>query len=743
MPRFGRPPQPLHVPLALRGADAIAEHRRQFPDQPLQLRCADLSGAILAGADLSGADLRGATLDGARLDGARLHNARLREASLRDCVLTGAKGLIAGQLAGTDLTGAELPENISIERLEEAARCGDTADFARAIFMWMVGGCAFVWLMLISTTQLQLLTNDGVVSLPVFDVDAPSELFFLLGPFLVIGVYCYLHVYLQRIWDVLGRLPAVFPDGEPIDRKTHGWMVLGLVRWQWRQLRDRPRMFVSQTLLSVLLAWGLGPITVYSVWRQCAIRHDMPQSMVQAVACAAIAYVAVGSVLAARGAFTLRRNRLAHAGQWVIALIVLLGMRELTHRTFEGRTDLSWLNAKVVHFHPTDRTPKWGRTKRELQNEYQDGAPFYSLNFRGERDPGFTPAFDARLVDLGKRWREAYAEFSGPLLREARLEGCCFKHSDLSSADLSGSRWKNAHLEEVDLTQANLQLADFEAARFADVHFIGASAQGANFTDVTCRGLVAMGAEFHDAIFLRFRMDDEAPPADLRKAVFDDAVMNFCVLEKARLQGASLRKAQLHEARLAHADLSGADLRGADLSGADLRGASLKGARLEGANLGGAWFGQTTLAYRHLRSTLTTLLDDADLSGATGLTNEMIAAAMYNDATRWDNRPPTMQVAQNEQKRTPAGYAAPRVAQNVAPSAGPSYRLFDAPEVDGHEPPPQATLGTPSLMEQMTLESPPPADESGELSFPTTGLPEIKLSPVEAATDWPSEPWPE
>ena len=52
MLRFGRPPQPLHAPLALRGAEAIADHRRKFPDEKLDLRGADLRGANLSRSDL-------------------------------------------------------------------------------------------------------------------------------------------------------------------------------------------------------------------------------------------------------------------------------------------------------------------------------------------------------------------------------------------------------------------------------------------------------------------------------------------------------------------------------------------------------------------------------------------------------------------------------------------------------------------------------------------------------------------
>ncbi len=561
-------PQKVCQQLARQGANAIAEFRQRCPDAPFDLRGADLTGIDLSGADLRGANLAGATLDGGSLAEAWLQGAVLRDASLRGVDLRGVRGLLPAQLAGADLTGALLPDGVSAERLAESARLGDAADIARTIFMWMIGGCAFIWLMLASTTQLQLLANDGVVNLPVFDVDAPSELFFLAGPFLLIGIYYYLHVYLQRLWDVLATLPAIFPDGESIDRKTHGWMVLGLVRWRCKRLSGHPPMFLVQTCLCLLLTWGLVPITVYAVWQRCAIRHDWNHSILQVVACALVVQVALGSLLAAGSAFGVRRRLGLQVGHIAVAVAVLYSMHGVMQSTFRGESEFSWLNAKVDHYHPTDRTPKWGRSKRELQNRYLEVSPFYSVH-DGQRDPDFTPDVAKSLNDLLKGWREAYAEFSGPLLANAHLEGAEVNESDFSSADLVGSQWSRATLLNADFTQANLSGADFSHATMPDTVLLGASAREACLYQAHARGLIALGADFTGAKLLEF--STAGAPADLRLARFNHALMQSAQLPMARLQQASLVKAQLNNADLRHADLSHADLRGANLQGADLR----------------------------------------------------------------------------------------------------------------------------------------------------------------------------
>jgi uncharacterized protein YjbI with pentapeptide repeats len=94
------------------------------------LREADLSGALLSGgADLSRADLRGADLSGALLSRTLLSGADLRQADLSGAVLLGANlsgaNLSGVDLRGVDLTGAYLMKtNLSGADLREAKLSG-------------------------------------------------------------------------------------------------------------------------------------------------------------------------------------------------------------------------------------------------------------------------------------------------------------------------------------------------------------------------------------------------------------------------------------------------------------------------------------------------------------------------------------------------------------------------------------------------------------------------------------------
>lgn len=635
---FRKRTQPPLAEVARRGADELARWRNQHPDEPLWLVGADLTDANLSGADLSGANLTGALLDGASLADAKLHDAVLREASLRRANLSAADGLLPQQLAGADLTGASLPDSINVERMEEAAKLGDSADHARMIFLWMLGGCAFVWLMLISTTQLQLLANDGVVRLPLFDVDAPSSVFFLAGPFLLIAVFHYMHVYMQRMWETLASLPAVFPDGESIDRKTHGWMLLGLVRWRWRRLRGRPSMFLAQTVLSLTLGWGLVPITVFSVWRRCAIRHQWETSIMQAVACALVVFVSLGSFDAAWSAFR-RGKRLPKLVLRIgLSFCLLYCLQGVMYATFDGQTDWSLFNVDIEHYRPSDRTPKWGRSKRALAIRYYELSPFATHDFKGLRDAVFTEKDRANLDTLLKDWREAYAEFSGPLLTKAHLEGAKLNDVDFSSLDATGSFWNRAQMLDADLTQSQLAFADFTNSQICYLSLIASSARFADFSNTEISYLNALGADLTSARFVKLWTGGAYPP-DLRLAVLNKADLTSADLVGGRFQGASLKEARLEGAVLLHADFSMADLRQANLRGADLRGANLTGANLTDADLTGAKLGYIQSPYNVGRSEV--VMQCTDLSGANitrclGITKEMRAASIGDPV--WDGQ---------------------------------------------------------------------------------------------------------
>ena len=107
---------------------------------------------------------------------------------------------------------------------------------------------------------------------------------------------------------------------------------------------------------------------------------------------------------------------------------------------------------------------------------------------------------------------------------------------------------------------------------------------------------------------------------DLSGARLAEAQLIASDLAGMVLVAADLSRANLRDARLSYANLEGANLTSTQLYSADLQGswlyqADLQDARLNGADLSGARLDEADL-------------DGADLTGAVGLTQEMLAAAV-------------------------------------------------------------------------------------------------------------------
>ena len=81
--------------------------------------------------------------------------------------------------------------------------------------------CAYTLLTAVTTTDAALLTNAATTPLPIIGARVPVVGFYLLTTILLLGFYAYLHLYLQRLWEGLAALPAVFPDNRTLDQAAY------------------------------------------------------------------------------------------------------------------------------------------------------------------------------------------------------------------------------------------------------------------------------------------------------------------------------------------------------------------------------------------------------------------------------------------------------------------------------------------------------------------------------------------
>jgi Pentapeptide repeats (8 copies) len=167
-------------------------------------------------------DLSAADLGEIDLFGVNLKNSDLQKAHL-----TRVKNLVNAQLGGSNLSGAKLPEESL--KFEGILQVESAIKYTQRIFVVMVFGCVYTWLTVATTSDANLITNSSFSPLPIIGNKIQIGGFYVVAPVLLVCVYFYLHIYLQRLWERLSTLPAFFPDGQSVDQKINPWFPTGLL----------------------------------------------------------------------------------------------------------------------------------------------------------------------------------------------------------------------------------------------------------------------------------------------------------------------------------------------------------------------------------------------------------------------------------------------------------------------------------------------------------------------------------
>jgi kumamolisin len=478
---------PQHLEALRKGSAAWALWREDHPDT-----VPDLSRAQLAGVDLQDSDLIDADLS----------SANLRRAKLAKCNLAGAR------LGGADLTGAQLPEVVS-KQLESLNNVRDISSNAQKLFIAVLAACLYSWLTIGSTTDANLLTNRATSSLPIIQTAIPIVGFFYVAPLLLFGAYLYLHFYLQKLWDQLGSLPAIFPDGKPLHEKTDPWLLSDLVRIHSQPLRDSaPFLANIQIFASVFLTWWVVPLTLLMFWGRYLVRHEPAGTLFQLFACAASVSSAIFLYrLASR---TLRgveprpfqwRSDIRLWKFWA-PVITCLWVAILLAAVSFGAIRGARSGDLVDNYWPDRHGP---RTWLPRALAFLRLSPFADL--RGAelsvKPPNWSSGSNSALAVKGiplsgmdLRFADMRASFlrnallTDTVLRNADLLGSDLEQAGMIGTDLSGASLANADLRKASLVRANLEGADVKYAHFEE-------AQG--LTADQMRGADSWCEAFYDA----------------------------------------------------------------------------------------------------------------------------------------------------------------------------------------------------------------------------------------------------
>lgn len=580
----------------------------------VNLQGAHLHRVNLAGADLSMANLRGASLVRANMQNTNLLGTELRGANLMGANVYGADGLWFGRLGGTNLFDAVLPESISAVNSSKAI--GDATKVARWFYFLTVGMSLLCCLLIAYTTDVRLLLNSSAIPIARLGNLLPMTGFYLGGPIVLLILSLRFHFLLLRLWGSMAALPAVFPDGQTLE-KDGPWYLMGLVRRHFRwQGESRAAMTTFEAVLSTVLAYWIVPATLFFFWLRYLTRQDFRGTllhvllMIIAVATATSVPFVVSRVLRP-GDIRLPKSK----NVWRMVL-------RTTRAALAIGCILFVISLGVNRGLPGDRSagPKSAADPRRWA-----AAVFQSVGYRPYAD--VTEASLSTSLPKGTAWTEEnVAKISGARLNEQNLRYARAYRAFLVNAKLWRANLEGTYLSEADLRGANLREAllrngVFDRAQLAHAVLVSAIATDANFSAADLRFADLSYGTFENAVFSNAKVSgasfyaanlqkaqllrSDLSRTDMRDTRLERAVLSFANLEQTDLSSAKLEEANLTGAQCKGTIFLDADLKNADLRGANLAGAVLREAEMDGANLTGT-----------------------DLRGTLGLTSQQVCSSL-------------------------------------------------------------------------------------------------------------------
>jgi uncharacterized protein YjbI with pentapeptide repeats len=547
--------------------------------QGLNLCHENLSEANLEQALMGGSNLEGATLYKTKLMRSDLAQTNFHNADLRYADFTEAKNLQLEQLSGANLSNSVLPG--SLIKYDGLKNIEDASKNAKHVFFLMVFLCVYSWLTMGSTTQADLITDYPTSRLPIISIPIHISSFFMWAPAILLCIYFYYQLNMQRLWERLSAMPAFFPDGESLDKKVYPWLLTGLVRAYFHNLQTNKKLpfFKLQKILSILFGWFIVPFTLYLFWGNYLITHEV-------IGTAWLLFLFSVSVAFSFSFYfstrwtLMRAKRISISSGWIVIIVILIfaflspisigiiyGLPPYYFAKDLGDNDIRILVPRILE-------ARIGRHQYQL---FHTGGVLVESDI-SIKPPNWTGQ-NVQELDYVKG-----AHLNSANLRNALAMRCFLIKADLRMADMQGARFQQADLRKANLEMANLTRTDL----------YDADLRWANFSSSTLVETHLSNAKLTDAKLDRANLRRaELISADLQNSSIQFANLRDGDLSRANLKGANLYASSLKDANLGFyaSTLIGANLgtetpiKGAKLTGANLEGANLNAVNLQGADL--------------------------------------------------------------------------------------------------------------------------------------------------------------
>jgi len=591
----------------------------------VNLQGAFLQRANLRGADLSMANLRHASLVQADLCNANLLGAELRGANLMGATLYGVEGLWLGRLGGANLYDAMLPETIS--SIDGAKTVWETTKSARWFYFFMLTVCLLCGLGVATTSDARLILDGQTIPIARLGNILPMNAFYLIAPIVLVVLFVRFQFLLLRVWSSMAALPAVFPDGQTVERGGP-WYLMGLVRRHFRWLRETktPVSWLENVIATLLAYWAV-PTTVAVLWMRYLVRQDLRGTSLHVLFFVLSVSVATG--LPSVVSRVIRSGEVRRPATRSVARLAFLTLRA---PIAFGLILLS-LSFGVILGIPADS---------DASRNYFSASPrrwaaemFRLVGYRPYADliettlvPSVTHTLNATTAN------DAPGEGSGAKLNENSLRyvrgyRAVLGGARLWRADLVGAYLTEADLRNANLREAHLRDAVLDHARADHALFISADGKDANLAGADLRASDMTYAVFQNATFAGAKLGGASLyGADLRHTNWLRADLTRSDMRDTQLQNTDFSLANLELT-----DFSGAKLSGSQFAGAQFKGTVLLGADLRNTGLRGAVFAGAVLRDAPMDGAQ---LDGSDFRGALGLTAAQVCSTRGWTAAQFD-----------------------------------------------------------------------------------------------------------
>lgn len=574
--------------------------------------------ARLDGSDLSNSNFSQSNFEEATLLGTKLHESNFQDANFEKVT-----GLLGSQLAGANVSGAKIPEDI--RKFEGLARIEELSKKAGKLFILMLVGCLYSWLTIATTTDSQLLLNSKYYDLPIIQTAIPITPFFYVTPLILLGIYIWFHLYLQRLWEEMAILPAIFPDGKPLDQKVFPWLLNGFVRAYIPLLKTTlPELFVLQFIASLFLAWGLVPFILSEFWVRVLPTHD--ENFILTLAFIFSITLGFGIYFFSLARLTLnkpnKRTRIfgisATACLLVLVILVFVSRAAVNTTTtsawwpFYLKTDAYSLEPRQDNEWIISRNLTWSKKVNYVLLEF-----FQELGLRT-----YPKFYRENLTKPPETWPQDFeqiskiegADFRGANLRHLYAEGGFWANSLFNGADLSYGFLMGVYLGGADFSRSNLTgaliMSTLESAKLVGANLsnvrMGGKYKKADFRGANFNGAFVIGADFSSTLLAG---------TNFQSAIFDG--VNF---EEAIFSGPF--PIFDNQASIESPGFSLVITKNTEEGSSDFSNAVFRFGNFNKTNLEGVKFSKTKFF-------------DVDLSGSKGLTQEQIDEACVDEKTKF------------------------------------------------------------------------------------------------------------